>query len=248
MIRAGTWGPFIAKRDQLKSEGVRPAEATRRCLEEFLPRAAVGSDAPIPGEQKAKKPPAKRPSIGNVERLKPELEAYEQEKAEKVFTDDGRELKAPGDIDIEPDDLVAGEMPDVTAEKAAGFTTGDAVSIEKQILWVMDNIDNKAVHSLKHAPCAAAFTLLKQCREDSDFRSKFILQVYTRAMPKDFGGGENADGNYDGKEQVDRLAEIEAIAAKAKNSVRERRSANGTHNPVLSGSTPDPATIQQEDA
>jgi hypothetical protein len=241
MIRAGTWALFVTKRDRLKSEGIKPADARRQCLAEFLPQG--GATTPDTSG-----PAPKQPSVGN-KAAAIETALYEAEKATKVFGDDGRELKAPGDI---IGDAEKAQWSEAVASVAATLPPIDpkfegGVSVEAQVLWVMDNIDNPNITGLKDAPCPAAWTLLSLCRKSMDFQEKFVLALYTRMLPKDIGKKDPDDGKFDGSELVDRLRDVQQISERAKEpSLREVRGPGGAHNAALVGSTPTPATISED--
>lgn len=209
MIDAGTWGMFVGKRDQLKSEGMSARDASESALKEFMPRPDVNGNLP-------KVEGVKRPSVG--QHIKPhqeeELKAYEEEKAEKVFSDDGKEVKAPGDFEGDAEK----EFYQKSLQAMQGAEVDFNVPMQTQIQWVMNSIDDPNVFQLSHAPCPSAWTLLKRCRDDSDFQSKFLLSILPKFLPRNLGESEKTEDedNYDGRDIVDRLHEIQQIAIDSK--------------------------------
>jgi len=205
MINAGTWALFVEKRTILKDGGMTAKQACDAALKEFMPEGNI-KDLSIPD------PDVKRPSISAVS--KKEIELYEEEKALKVFGDDGNEIKAPGDYE---GDAEKEAWDKAIKQSASEGGAAAGVSIEKQMLWVFENVDNPKVEGLGNAPCSGAWTMLKRCRNDDEFLSKFLLTILPKFLPKNIGEkNEDESKGFDGEDLVDHLRGITEIAEKAK--------------------------------
>ena len=226
MIRYGTWAPFLKEREKLRAEGLSAYKASVECLKKYLPK---------PGQEPPKVPPP-RPVFSNLDK---EVEKYEAERAGKFFTEDGTELRAPGDVDEDdpedspfkgatsaPGDFDGGDMGDsadgVVLDEGEHITTeevtGKAAKLKhyEMIEWVISHMDDSKVKLPKHSPSLKAWAFLKQCRDSVTFREKLLLAYNAKMMPKDASDkGEEEDDSFDGDNLVSGLSEVMKAAKEA---------------------------------
>jgi len=231
MLKYGTWHLFLARKEQYYAENeCKPREerSTKgdlfdKALKEFMPKA---------GEV----PPVNAKRVG-LSRAKEALREYDESNKGRVFTDEGVELRAPGDyVNGEAPDLSAppgepeGDMGDIgdevpdwddddleEAKSKVDALTGTKIEVAEQLKWVLDHIYDDKVKLRKQAPAPMAWTIMKQCRDSATFREKFILTILPKMLPKDLGEREEKeDDSFDGDEVVDAIGEIMAMAEQAK--------------------------------
>jgi hypothetical protein len=249
MIAHGTWGAFVAEREELKSAGVSGWNATKGLLDKYMPKPG---QEPLPGA-------GKRPVYAHRAKNKAE---YEKVMKGKVRSEVGADMHAPGEIrgdgegarveamDVEagiaPGDFGGGEgdvgvgeavvdeaedrdvLLGVGAGGAAGVGDGldefvgqqGGMRFEAQLRWVIAHIDDDEVKVKSHAPHPMAWTYLSTCRKSMAFKEKFLLTFGPKLLPKNVGEEKGVEGDeFDGDEIVDALDLVRASADKAKGRV-----------------------------
>jgi hypothetical protein len=235
MIAHGTWGAFVAEREELKGKGVSGYKATKQLLDKYMPKPG---QEPLPGAGKI-------PVYTNRKKNK---EAYEEAVKGVVRSDVGADLHAPGEFDADgkvkagkvdgaaPGDFDGGEMgnigggPVVDAVEVEGLG-GDpegveefeglkgAMKAEAQLRWVIAHIDDPRVTLAQHAPHPMAWTVLSTCRKSVTFKEKFLLTILPKLLPRNVGEEKGVEEGYDGDDLVDALGEVQRSADKAKGKV-----------------------------
>lgn len=94
---------------------------------------------------------------------------------------------------------------DIAPEALKGKTASEA----EVIRWVARNIDNPDC-SADDCPDPFAWSLLRNCHEDSTFRRYFIGTMWTKLLGK---GGESNDssGDIDGSVQIAMIEKIQGL-------------------------------------
>lgn len=225
LLAMGKWPEFVLFRDELKANGVKPAESNRLAVLKFLGEEAASH----PGEDRiCRKGVAAKPVVIPA--------AVGVDVPVEVSEDVGGPSPAVCAPAPKLDSTPAAFSPPSMAGEVPEDVSGREASGAEIVMWVVRNLDVQGVRA-EDCPDPAAWTYLKQCRDSAIFRQNFMLQVGLKSLLRIEGEGIGED--VTGARLSETIDKLLSFQLRGNSAVEECRA----HASVVAGSTPAPATI-----
>ena len=106
-------------------------------------------------------------------------------------------------------------------QRAPASLAGRVASELETVRWVASQID-VAKPNPEECPAPFAWTLLCQCREDSEFTKWFVEKLWSKLIPSRTQLETTAPKDLDGKVQIELIERIQAMSNKAKKKTEKK--------------------------
>lgn len=168
-LRTGedAWGAFVRLRERHKASGATVHEAWSEAL------AAYPADK-YPAEVSSEV----SPEAGPLEERSATSLGHGNADSHRVLGPASNSSSEPIEIDW---DKLLGQM-DSESTLGSMFDGQGRVDFRTQLEWVIENMTCSGVKS-DDAPCAGAWGMLRQCRDDSAFRKTIYTTALSKLMP-----------------------------------------------------------------